>query len=331
MTDPSEVSTASDGPGDSAGPTRAIAGFWRRLGAFAIDVAVLWAIGRGLAFFAYDELVALDGGGWLIGFAVTTLYWGWCNSQLGGGGTLGKWLCGIEVVDLDGARLGVGRSIWRAFVLTLPYFLPSGPIRLNWFGYFVLVTELAVPLAALYLASVNRRNRQSIDDIAARSFVVLRKGHGRVRARPTWRIHAWVLALIAVGCWSYVVDVSTPPSWAHQSPNNPEWRRAEYGMKTLRKPEFSGGVSGRFFGLGSHHRTDEPEIVLDADWHSRPANPEFAAAQVVATLVAAMPDAKHVKQIEVQLKYGYRIGIGSDFHEKTFVHSPNEWLLLVRN
>lgn len=320
--DPSSAATSFE-------PRREIAGFWRRSGALALDVAILWAVGRALAFLAYERLVQLGQNGWIVGLVIATVYSGAGNSRLAGGGTLGKWICGIEVVDRAGNRLGLGRSLWRAFVITLPWFLPAGPIRMNWFGYFVLLAEKVIPLGALYLVAFNRRNRQSIDDIAARSFVVRRKTPGQVCAQPTWMIHGWVVLLIAGGCFSRLVSEFTLPPGMYMPQTGADWKRAEKVMGALQQPAFMGGVGGRFFFPRGPNRPDGPDISLNAEWHSRPPNAESAAAQVVAAMLVALPDAKRVKQIEVEIRYGYSIGLSSDYHSVEFVHTPEEWLRLA--
>src|SRR4051812_30504577 len=100
-----------------------LAGVWRRLGAFVLD-----GLGGGgpllfLGFAAYDWAVALGQAGRALGFAVALAYFGALNSTLGGGQTLGKRLLGLRVVDRQGQRITLPRSLLRCLVLWVPWFL----------------------------------------------------------------------------------------------------------------------------------------------------------------------------------------------------------------
>jgi uncharacterized RDD family membrane protein YckC len=188
--------------------TPPIAGFWRRIAAFAADCVIIGvpAFLLGLVFFRWA--VALDQAGRLIGFVVALLYFALLNSRLGGGQTLGKRLFGIRVIDRNGNALNPMRSVVRFLVLAIPYFLNGISFDLDPTSKVLLSEILGASLifivfgglgAIMYLLIFNRRTRQSLHDLAVDSFVV--------RDRPihlpidlfTPRLH-----LIVIGSWLVV-------------------------------------------------------------------------------------------------------------------------------
>ena len=97
-----------------------IAGFWRRVLAFSIDVLLLGMIGFILGLFFFDQFARLGAWGRLIGFFVCLLYFGCMNSALAGGKTLGKRLLKIQVVDVEDKSICLPRSCVRFVILALP-------------------------------------------------------------------------------------------------------------------------------------------------------------------------------------------------------------------
>ena len=201
--------------------TTPIAGFWRRLAAFAVDCLILGipALLLGLALFRWA--VSLGQAGRLIGFVVALLYFGLMNSRFGGGRTLGKRLFGIQVTDREGHALSPIRSVLRFLVIAIPYFLNG-----LWFDTDVASLGLLKYLLALlvvvvfgglgaiiYLFVFNRRTRQSLHDLSVGSFVVRSPSAEIPPGLSTPRLH-----LIAVGCWlALVLIVAEVGAWRESS------------------------------------------------------------------------------------------------------------------
>src|SRR5262249_47264486 len=112
-------------PASAAVEPTPIAGFWRRLDAFAVDCLVLAVPAMFLGLALFDLAESLGGAGRLIGAIAALLYFGVMNSRLGGGQTFGKRLLGLRVVDRSGDLLSPARSIVRFLVFSAPYFLNS--------------------------------------------------------------------------------------------------------------------------------------------------------------------------------------------------------------
>ena len=72
-----------------------ISGYWRRIGAFAIDSIILGLIGLSLGLVLEDMFVDIGVWGRLFGFTIALLYFGIMNSVISNGQTLGKKLLKI--------------------------------------------------------------------------------------------------------------------------------------------------------------------------------------------------------------------------------------------
>lgn len=174
------------------------AGFWLRVGAFAIDSGILGAIAYfgvmvtsmiliGAAFgIAASEppgnpFAPLAGFGWLwlLAIAVPWLYHALFESSRKQA-TPGKLACGIKLTNLAGERIGFGRATARYFA--------------SW------LTSLTFLIGYLTVAFTGKR--QSLHDMIARTVVVGAKVDPAqvAGAAPAQQMSGWVVALIAVGC-----------------------------------------------------------------------------------------------------------------------------------
>jgi uncharacterized RDD family membrane protein YckC len=188
--------------------TPPIAGFWRRIAAFAVDCMIIGVptFLMGLVFFRWA--VALGQAGRLIGFVVALLYFALLNSRLGGGQTVGKRLFGIRVIDRDGNTLNPTRSVVRFLVLAIPYFFngiwfdldpTSNALLSEILGALLIFIVFGGLGAILYLLIFNRRTRQSLHDLAVDSFVVRNQPIHLPIDLFTPRLH-----LIVIGSWLVV-------------------------------------------------------------------------------------------------------------------------------
>ena len=112
--------------GDSSSKTYNYAGFWIRIGAYLIDIAILIIPIAGLQYLffgstfsnpsSYDQIVNL--GVWWIYYAILE------SSSLQG--TLGKKALGIKVINENGERINFGKATgryWAMFISCLMLFI----------------------------------------------------------------------------------------------------------------------------------------------------------------------------------------------------------------
>ena len=194
---PIPAAASAEEPAPEASP---IAGFWRRVGAAALDSAVLGGVGFVLGLCFVRQFMAWGSWGRLLGFAIALLYFVPLNSRLGGGQTIGKRAIKIRVTTAAGVPLGLGRSLGRALVLWSPFFLDGLPIPpralsqpVNAAVFWVAI--LGLGLSIVYLFVCNRRTRQSLHDLAVGSYVV-RVGAEAAAKPRIWPGHLAVVGLI---------------------------------------------------------------------------------------------------------------------------------------
>ena len=87
-----------------------IAGFWRRLGAFLIDMLLLGLVGFGLGLVLHEQFEAIGAWGLAIGFLITLAYFGTMESRLFDGRTFGKLALDVQVVSTAGRAAQLRQS-----------------------------------------------------------------------------------------------------------------------------------------------------------------------------------------------------------------------------
>ena len=193
-----------------AGEGMSIAGFWSRLLAFVIDFVLLGIVSFAIAWLFPEQVMRLGGWGHWLGMGVVILYFGLMNSRLSHGQTAGKILMDVRVVDRDGARLGVRRSLLRTLVFWAPSLagalsLPAAMSALPWQMLLALLVYGGWP-AIIYLYLFNARTRQSLHDLATGTLVVREWPEtGAPPQASPWRGH-WI-ALAAIACLALSVPL----------------------------------------------------------------------------------------------------------------------------
>jgi len=176
-------------PMTPAAPHTSPVSFWRRAAAYSVDVlvcAVAVQFVQGALYFTWgDPREHLDSGMqwfvymWLTVSAPVYAYFTLCESSASGA-TLGKRALGLVVRDVYGARIGVGRALWRTIGKLLPWNLahlvmcfpappwdggPDFELRRGIFAVYALVgANLATALMT--------RKQQSLHDLAVGTLVV---------------------------------------------------------------------------------------------------------------------------------------------------------------
>jgi uncharacterized RDD family membrane protein YckC len=120
MTEPTLTDTADPKKSHLNQPqekSRSICGFWRRLHALSIDGFVLLAFGLALGRIYGEQFARAGSLGRLFGFGIALGYFGFLNSSLGRGQTLGKRIMKIRVVDRGGETISPARAMVRAALL----------------------------------------------------------------------------------------------------------------------------------------------------------------------------------------------------------------------
>jgi len=291
----------------------------RRLGAFAIDVLVIGLIGVIAGYFLFDQFVRLGGWGRVLGFALALVYFGFLNSSIGNGQTVGKRALGIKVVDANAATLPVGRSMLRFLPLGIPWILNNAAfpqeLLLSPMMYVLSLAIFGLGLALVYLFFFNRPTRQSMDDLLVGSFVVNSGAVGPVSASPLRRVH--VVVVVALFLVSAALPlfanrlIAQQPFAGLMDSLNAVYTEPLVMHTTVSKGwSSSGGVKSTYLQVVANireRRTDDQEL----------------AKSLASKVLAADPAARTLDVIQVVLVYGYDIGIASGSLSSTHNFNPD--------
>jgi uncharacterized RDD family membrane protein YckC len=293
---------------------------WRRLGAFAIDVLVIGLVGVIAGYFLYDQLVQLGGWGRVLGFALALAYFGFLNSSVGNGQTVGKRALGIKVVDANAATLSPGQSMLRFLPLGIPWILNNAPfpqdLLMSPMMYVLSVAIFGLGFGLVYLFFFNRPTRQSLDDLLVDSFVVRAGTIGPVPASPLRRVHVIVVAvlfLVSSALPLFAKRLISQQPFAGLMDSIGAVNAESVVMHTMVSKGWSssGGVKTTYLQVVANireRRTEDQEL----------------AGRLATKVLAADPSARTLDVIQVVLVYGYDIGIASASRTSTHNFKPGE-------
>jgi uncharacterized RDD family membrane protein YckC len=311
-------------PADAAPVT--IAGAWRRLFVFVIDMLVLGALGMVLGWLFHERFAALGAWGRAVGFLVAVAYFGCLESRRGGGSSLGKRMLGLQVVTRTGATLSMPAAFGRTAIFCLAYFLNGVSLTTTpgqeWITVIQSVFIGVLIISMFYLLLFNRRTRQSLHDLAVGAYVVkvrARPGAFAVPALPVWRGHyaivgATILAL-SVGGLLLVRQPTMASLLATQ--------QALSALPDVRAVSVTANVQ-----LTGQARTRRLLIggIVDASL----GDPDGLAATMASVALDTYPEAKSQQQIVVTLTSGYDIGIASSWRWTNYAWTPAQWRALAK-
>lgn len=303
-------------------PQRTIAGFWRRLGAFVVDLILLCIVGLILGALFFDTFARMGAYARLIGFAIALAYFGILNSRIGGGQTLGKRWLGVRVVDAHGQLLRLPRSLLRYAVLGIPFFANGLPVDPNLamstpLGYLLALVVFGGMFAIVYLYLFNRRTRQSLHDLAVGSYVErFDRAAQPVPFPVVWRGHMVALAVIAVIALSGPAVASRFAKSQALAGILPLYRTLSAQPHVMTVQVMRGWLSVN----GTTTHTLQAALQLDA-----PMTDDGAMAKRIAQQMAkGDPDIANEDAVVVVLVYGYDMGIASGWKRHGYRFRPGE-------
>lgn len=119
-------SASSYAPGYPAQVATELAGFWRRFGAYIIDAVILaviagilQAIVNAIARVSTSDTTSISISGGIIALVLYLVYFGYLWSRYGQ--TVGYLALNMRLVRVDGAPIGLGTSVARAFLVWLSF------------------------------------------------------------------------------------------------------------------------------------------------------------------------------------------------------------------
>jgi uncharacterized RDD family membrane protein YckC len=300
------------------------AGFWRRIGAFIVDTAILGLVGFGLGLFFSEQFIEMGAWGHAVGFVVAMAYFTILNSGLADGQTPGKRLLRVQVVDRAGRPLSVGKSWLRFLPLGVAYFLNNIPasqeVLVSAWGQVLSVAVFGLGLSMLYLYLFNRRTRQSLHDLLVGSYVVP-VGATTVPQLPPWRGHYVVVGAL-------LVTAAVGPSFTREMSEKDPWGALLAIQQAVESEPLVwhsdvGLATTRFTRDGNTTVTTHLDVV--ARLTRNEIEREEHAARIAAKVMELYEPADSLDLIVVKLSYGYDIGIARMWTDNTHAHPPAQW------
>jgi len=298
-----------------------LAGFWRRIFAFLIDSILLGIVGASLGFFFFDEFAKLGQSGRLIGFVIAILYFGLLNSSIGNGQTIGKRLLKIKVISaVDDSLISLPKSAWRYLVLALPFYCNNLILPIENQILMILLALVVFGMGGLlfYLYIFNRKTRQSLHDLAAKTLVVQNIEGGRQYQSGVWKGHfvaAATLIVLIVGGGLLGVPILA------KTGTFPEMLSLQHEL--MGKPDINAAsvVAGTTYsGAGETNFTAVTIVVSDEQMMS-----EDVAGDIVLSTFSFCPSSKDKNLLKVTITYGYDIGISTGWKNSNFIYTPAQW------
>jgi len=304
---------------------RWISGFWNRIAALIIDCILLGIVGQTLGLILGEFFVKIGVWGLVIGFAIAMAYFGILNSKLGHGQTLGKRILKLRVVDSNNEPIELVKSLARYCILAIPYFLTGEQIPDEvwtppWI-YIWFMLSLGGGFSILYLYSFNRVTRQSLHDIAVGSYVV-NVGAEKEAVSSVGEVHYFVVGIIFVAAAfapTFIIELEKQEWFIAQMKSSTDLME----HPSVRHATITSGISIVSTAESTTETTNvNAKVLLINDDTS---DVELARSLAVS-IISSYPESLEKDFIQVNLRYGYDIGIASHWNAHEHKFSPNELL-----
>lgn len=301
-----------------------ISGFWRRIGALFIDTLILGVAGLALGLFFENLFVQMGSWGRLLGFSIALIYFGIMNSSISGGQTVGKKVLKIRVVDSNNSPINLGKSILRYFILAIPFSLNgaqfSSEVMLSFLIYPLSLIILGALFSISYLYIFNRVTRQSLHDLAVGSYVVNtnveRQATGKV-----WNVHLIIVALL------FLVAAVIPVFTIQLAQSEPF--KSMLSVQAALSNDQSVAYATISTGSSTFSSTNEgtkTTTYVSSQVFLKTNNVSDAdlARRLASVVVANYPEVLQKDTIQINLTYGYDIGIASSWSNHAYNFNPLE-------
>ena len=299
-----------------------ISKFWTRIWAFLIDSLILGVIGYLLGLMIQDFLISIGSYGMILGLIITLTYQTICNSELANGQTLGKRFMDIQVVDVNGDLIGVGKSLLRALILSFPYFTFNlsipGLADTSFVSLVKTIGLLSIVIGVVVFYIFNKQTRQSLHDLIIGTYVATLEENDEPSPIPSMtRTPFYVfggLVLLLIGLSIYSAN-----SNAVQNVSNTYTKISKIegvlNANINERTTYINGTTTLAYETILSVKT-LPEDDLEKDKNVR---------QAVLIILSDVPNINNFNVITIALNRGFNIGIASHNSTKTVSYSPSKW------
>lgn len=198
-------------------------------------------------------------------------------------------------------------------------------------GFWQRILALLIDTIALGLVGVilgfllfNRKTRQSLHDLIARTYVVRASTASAPSPLAAWKGHPYI-----AGSWlllSFLVAFVLAPLATSGG--------AFANLMKLQRAVMDSGkvhIASVFIGLSAGPNGNVNYVRTDAVWKNEPTSFEQAERDIASIVLKEYPDAAGKDLIVVTIAYGYDIGISSAWRSDTRQATPEEWMSRIQS
>lgn len=301
-----------------------VAGFWRRSAAFLLDMLVLVAMGNGLAFILGDWFSSFGHWGRLVGIVVAGIYFGLLNSGVGKGQTLGKKWLKIAVVNQQGDSISVLRASLRYAIFGIPFFLSGIDLAPNQmqglFFYLAMFVVLGPMLVTIYLYVFNSQTRQCLHDCLLGTYVVMTVCRDQNPSfGKLWQGH------VAVVCVLFLIAAVAPYLFVQAQLNEEQLNILAVSDALQRNPLVRTShirQDQRTVKLANKPKANVDMITVDITLNQNRIEQKMLAQSLAVVLLRDYPPVLKADLLQVNLRYGFDIGIARGWQEMRYQFQP---------
>lgn len=307
-----------------------IANFWTRVWALLIDSLILGVIGFLLGLTVKDFLVSIGNYGLLFGLVITVAYQTICNSKIANGETIGKSIMNIQVVDINGDTIDVGRSFLRSLILCFPYFTANltipglSDIAIVSVLKTIILSSIVIGVVIIYI--FNKQTRQSLHDLLVGTYVVTTDRNEEPAMLPTvtktpFYVFGGIVTLI-IGFAVFTANWEVP-----------ELKDAlSIHSKVL---DIDGVLNASVtentkYGKGSKTLSYEVKVWVQNLPKDNQLENDKVVRKVAQTILSNANNIDSFDVITVSMTREFNIGIASQKSTKSISESPSKWREIMK-
>lgn len=290
-----------------------------------LDVLLLALVGFALGVFLEEQFVALASWGPFIGFTIALLYFGVLNSIVANGQTLGKKMLGIRVVDSANQSISLQRSFLRYCILGIPFFMNGAAITteltgIPWLAIFSVVVFGGI-ISIVYLYLFNRLTRQTLHDLVCGTYVV-NTAVDQQDITKIWKPHLIIAGVIVIA------SVFAPALMPRFIDDASLARMMDVQKALLNHPAVN--MANVWYVqntslLSSSAEGGQVRYIVAQAWLKEDQVCNVELAKQLAQYVAQSELQSMDKDlIQIQLSYGYDIGIASKWNTHVYNYEPTK-------
>jgi uncharacterized RDD family membrane protein YckC len=280
----------------------------------------------------------MGGQSMLVGFFIALLYFGLGNSAIFNGQTLGKKIVNLQVVENEMETLSIQKSVLRALIFTVPYFFLNFKVD-GWSefsifymtkGIFFLTFLILLPIHLI----LNTPTRQAIHDLIMGTYVVSREafpGQQLSKSKSLPTIITGSLAIVILGLIIFMNSGKNKISSTIEE-LKPLKEQIDKIDKIGNSSLSRNSSSFKKFGSDDYISKNEYlklnlSIRENLIYNLRPDNIEDLdfVKEAVSIILEDYSDINNLNYIQVNLIYGYNIGIYKSSNSIGFSNSIDNW------